>query len=916
MKTLEDQTTANSIRRVARWCGGAVVFLGALGILGWAFGLRVLGAIRPQYIPMAPSTAAAFLFLGFILLMQAHKELQGWGKFLAGALAALVSTYGLLNFVFYYAGIAPTFEISLFPITERLGSIPDKRMSPITGLIFFLSGTCLLLILRPRPQGVSRHLPGVLGSLVIAAGFICTLGYLFGTPLLYTSNTIPVAATTAFAFLLLGIGLMSAAGPECFPLRLIVGPTVRARLMRAFLPLTAGAILIHGLLHGISPELLNLDHALESALLTIVFLTITWVVVALVSGEIAGALDRAEAGRKKADEELKLKERLLDSASDSIFLHDLDGHFLYVNEAAYKSRGYGKDELLTKDLSVLPTSEYAGNREELISELLAKGQTIFESAHLRKDGSIMPVEIHARTIDLNHRRLVLSVARDITDRKRAAEELRVAAHKWRTTFDAIGDGVCLLDRESKIRQCNQAMAALVGKPFAEIVGRHCWEVVHGTAAPIEGCPVVRMRESRRRATLTLPLGDRWLQVMADPILNEVGEVTGGVHIVADITQRKRAEDKIRELNTLLTAIKNINEALLWVKSEPELFQQICDLMAGVPYVRFTWIGLVEPDSFEVKAVAWAGVEEGYLSAIKVTWDDSPHGRGPTGMAIKTGQPVSVGDIATDLGFLPWREEAQRRGYASSIALPLIYEEVTLGTLNVYSGEKHAFGEEEQGFLQQVAGDIAMGLRSLRLAEGLEKGLRQLQAVMQQTVEAIASMAEMRDLYTAGHQRGVTQLACALATETGLDEHRLEGLRVAGFLHDIGKIVVPSEILNKPGRINKYEFSIIKTHSQAGYEILKNIDFPWPVAQIVLQHHERWNGSGYPQGLAGQDILLEARILMVADVVEAMAAHRPYRPAMGIDIALEEISQKKGVLYDTEVVEACLRLFTEQGYKFQ
>jgi PAS domain S-box-containing protein/putative nucleotidyltransferase with HDIG domain len=503
---------------------------------------------------------------------------------------------------------------------------------------------------------------------------------------------------------------------------------------------------------------------------------------------------------------------------------------------------------------------------------------------------------------------------DITKRKLADEELQVAAQKWQTTFNAIGDAVCLLDRECKIQQCNQAMANLLGKSFSEIIGRHCWEVVHKTTGPIEKCPVRRLRESRRRETQTLLFGDRWLHVIVDPIVDEAGEVTGAVHIIADITEQQRATEKIHDLNAFLSAIKDINETLLRVKSEPELFQQICGLMLKVPYNRFTWIGLVERGSFKVKPVAWAGHEDGYLSIIKVTWDDSPHGRGPIGTAIKTGQPGIVEDIENDPHFRLWAKEAQQRGYASFVAFPLIHEGITLGSLNVYAEKKNAFGVEELGFLKQVAGDIAVGVRSLRLEQELIQSLIKLQVVMLQTVEAITSMVELRDPYTAGHQRGVTRLALALAREMGLADERLEGIRVAGFLHDIGKIAVPAEILNKPGKINEYEMDIIRTHPQVGYDILKKIDFPWPVAQIVLQHHERLNGSGYPEGLTGENILLEARILAVADVVEAMAAHRPYRPALGIDKALEEIKAQQGVLYDSEAVAACIKLFVEQAFE--
>ena len=220
--------------------------------------------------------------------------------------------------------------------------------------------------------------------------------------------------------------------------------------------------------------------------------------------------------------------------------------------------------------------------------------------------------------------------------------------------------------------------------------------------------------------------------------------------------------------------------------------------------------------------------------------------------------------------------------------------------------------------------IERGLERVRLAEEhkrAEEELRQsyvkLQRALEGTVNTLVSAIEMRDPYTAGHQRRVTQLACAIANEMGLPEKQVEGLRMAGLIHDLGKISVPAEILSKPGRLDELEYALIKNHPQVGHDVLNGTtEFPWPLAQIVLQHHERLDGSGYPSGLSGEEIVLEARILAVADVVEAMASHRPYRPARGIDRALEEISQNRGILYDPVVVDVCLKLFAEERFKFE
>jgi len=197
---------------------------------------------------------------------------------------------------------------------------------------------------------------------------------------------------------------------------------------------------------------------------------------------------------------------------------------------------------------------------------------------------------------------------------------------------------------------------------------------------------------------------------------------------------------------------------------------------------------------------------------------------------------------------------------------------------------------------------------------LEKTLNKLRKALGGTIQAMALTVETRDPYTAGHQRGVSNLALMIATEMGVSEHQIQGIRFAGVLHDIGKICVPGEILSKPGNISKNELGLIREHSQVGHNILKTVDFPWPIARIVLQHHEKMDGSGYPDGVSGENILLEARILAVADVVEAMASHRPYRPALGIDMALKEIQQNKNTFYDPQAVDACLRLFNEKGYR--
>jgi putative nucleotidyltransferase with HDIG domain len=234
------------------------------------------------------------------------------------------------------------------------------------------------------------------------------------------------------------------------------------------------------------------------------------------------------------------------------------------------------------------------------------------------------------------------------------------------------------------------------------------------------------------------------------------------------------------------------------------------------------------------------------------------------------------------------------------------------------------GIETRGFWQRLivlcflfifASHVQYSAKKRREAEDkLQQTLESLKRAVGTTIQVLVSALESRDPYTAGHQSRSADLARAIATEMRLDQDKIDGIYMAGIVHDIGKIAIPAEILIKPTKLTNIEFSLIKQHAQSGYEMLKDVESPWSLSEIVYQHHERMDGSGYPRNLKGDKILMEARILSVADVVEAMASHRPYRAALGIEVALEEIEKNKGILYDEAVADACLKLFREKGYQ--
>jgi putative nucleotidyltransferase with HDIG domain len=327
-----------------------------------------------------------------------------------------------------------------------------------------------------------------------------------------------------------------------------------------------------------------------------------------------------------------------------------------------------------------------------------------------------------------------------------------------------------------------------------------------------------------------------------------------------------------------------------------------------------WVGYVMQDENKsIMPMAMFGECASFVEALNITWDDQLLGRGPTGIAVRTDQTQISNDIQNDLRMEPWREAAAKYGYASCIALPLKANGQVIGTLTIYAAEVGAFSPDQVMLLEEMASDLAYGIVTLRVRIEHEQHATILRQSLEQSIQTIASTVEARDPYTAGHQRRVGELATAIAREMGLPDEQVNGIHLAAIIHDLGKIHVPAEILSKPGKLTDIEFMLIKTHPQAGYDILKNVKFPWPIADIVLQHHEKLDGSGYPQGLKKEQILLESKIICVADVVEAMSSHRPYRPGLGIDAALEEITRGRGTHYDPQAVDACMALFREKKY---
>lgn len=380
----------------------------------------------------------------------------------------------------------------------------------------------------------------------------------------------------------------------------------------------------------------------------------------------------------------------------------------------------------------------------------------------------------------------------------------------------------------------------------------------------------------------------------------------------------------QSITRVLDTVTACHRVLVQANNKSELVQEICQVIVAAGGYQMAWVGIARDDKDKsIQPLGYAGDVDGYLDSMRAAWKDTSKGLCPAGMAISSGKPYVVKNILNDPQVLPWRGEALKRGYASVAALPLISRRGPFGSLSIYTDEADNFHEKELNLLMGLADNIVYGIEALhnriqrnRAEFEVKSSVGKLQKAFEAIVQVLEQTVGIRDPYTAGHQRRVSDLACAIAEEVGLSKDRIDGIRIAGIIHDIGKIHVPAEILSKPRSLSSLEFNLVKTHPQIGYDVLKAIDFPWPVAKIVLQHHERIDGSGYPKRLSKHKILLEARIIGVADVVEAMASHRPYRPALGTTQALREISDKRGTLYEASIVNACLKVFRENNFEFK
>jgi PAS domain S-box-containing protein len=560
---------------------------------------------------------------------------------------------------------------------------------------------------------------------------------------------------------------------------------------------------------------------------------------------------------------------LLNSMPDASFLVDPTASLVQVNASTEAMLGYESKELQGKSINTLIPARFRSAHASQTSDYFARPRSRVMGVGLslralRKDGIEVPVEISLSPIETDRGTYVLGAIRDVS----RSEE------RYRAIFAQVGVGVMHSNSKGRVLNVNPKFCEISGYTREEALALGIRQLTHpedmGRSLQARAQLLAGMRSAYERDLRFIRKDgtEIWTHVTTSLIRGADGGPVHFISLIHDISAQKQAEEERREI-----ALR---------------FQQVTENIRDV----FWLVDHVKNEMLYVSPayeVIWGRSRRSLYSAPR-DWLDAIHPE-DRDRVLKASQTKQLtGDYDEEYRIV--RPDASVR-WIRDRAFPV---------------------HSEGGRDVRVAG-IAEDITERKHAD--EERLRyveQLKRTLMSTVEVATALSGLRDPYTSGHEHRVAGIAAAIGAELGFDTLRQEGLRIAGQLHDIGKITIPSEILTKPGKLNAIEYQLIQGHPRAGYDVLKGVEFPWPVAQVALQHHERMDGTGYPQGLKGEAILFEARIMAVADVVEAMSSHRPYRPGLGIEKALAEIERGRGTLYDLNVVDACLRLFQEKRYE--
>lgn len=591
------------------------------------------------------------------------------------------------------------------------------------------------------------------------------------------------------------------------------------------------------------------------------------------------------------------------------------GVVLFANRSAGSMLGSAPHDLVGR----AATDLFALDSKAAVDQLLVMraGDHAFREAILAGPKHL-PVVIDAMCLDLEGTPVHCFILNDLTERKDAEAALRASEEHFRSLIQYSSDIILVVDAEGVLTFASPAAQRVLGYDPASMLGTRTLHLVHpddvpqvshalaGAAAQPGVAPAATYRVRHASGEW------RWIESISTNMLDD--PIVAGVVVNArDVTEHRQASDALEDLNRVLRTIMAADVCIVHGTSEQRLLEEMCRVLVEDGGYLLAWIGTADTQKPDRIIPMAASGDTMYLERVLAAYGGGPVLGGLMTTAIQTGAT----QIRTDFESLdprsPLHQLSKEHGVRSQIALPLEVSGELIGAISIHATSPVFADHEETRFFEQLAEDLAYGIGSIRSRAQNEEYFQILQRNIDALLDTVAATAEARDPYTAGHQRRVAGLAAAIGEELGLDSNTVAGIRAGATIHDIGKISIPSEILTKPTKLTPLEFELIKQHPQAGYDIARRIEFPWPVARMIIEHHERLDGSGYPNGLRGDQLLAESRIIAVADVVESMSSHRPYRAAKGIDAALTQIEHDRGTLLDASAVDACMRLFRERQF---
>jgi PAS domain S-box-containing protein/putative nucleotidyltransferase with HDIG domain len=602
-------------------------------------------------------------------------------------------------------------------------------------------------------------------------------------------------------------------------------------------------------------------------------------------GIIHDVTETVQADKMVRENEEKLS-NITSAVNDAIILLDHDGDISFWNREAENIFGYSANEVIGKALhDFLVPLRFRNGFQMGFPKFRETGEGPFicktlELAALHKDGHEFPIDLSLSALKLHEKWHSVGVVRDITERKQVENTLKLTQNRHDEAQRIAHLGHWSLDLTTNEPTCSEENYRIfmveidAARPFKNFLkAMHPEDRKFVKRSFIDALRNKTPFDIEHR--LLMKDGSiKWVHERGKTEYAADGRPLRSIGTTLDITERKKAEE------ALLDSEEQIR---LLLDSTAEAIYGI-DLNGSCTLANASCLSILGYDN--VSELIGKDMHE-QIHASRPDGSPYPVEECPIYQSFREGKDAHVDDEVF------WRKDGS--------SFPVSYWS--------YPIYKNA----------EVIGAVVTFLditEQIKARDALAISHEHLRASLEGTIEAVGKSVEARDPYTAGHQQRVTELAIAIAHEMDLDEDRIEGIRMGASIHDIGKIHLPAEILSKPSKLSDIEYSLIQSHPQVGYDILKDIDFPWPVADVAHQHHERLDGSGYPQGLKGDEICLEARIVAVADVVEAISSHRPYRPSLGIDVALDEIRKQRGKLYDPEVVDTCLKLFSENTFNFK